>query len=177
MVLLAVVGIAVNGLAAVRLKGGRTLNARTVTWHLLEDVLGWLAVLVTSIILLFWDIRVLDPILSIAITFYVLYNVLKNLRKTLGLFLQSVPYDIEIDGLESKLLGIGRVHSVHHTHVWSLDGEHHVLTTHVVVDEGTTREQVGQVKADIWALIEGLGFEHVTVEIEYAGENCEMGRS
>lgn len=174
MVLLAVVGIAVNGLAALRIKGGKTLNARTVTWHLLEDVLGWLAVLVVSIILLFWDVRILDPVLSISITLYVLYNVLNHLRRTLALFLQAVPHDVEIGTIESKLLEIDQVCSVHHTHIWSLDGERHVLTTHVVVDEDTTKSQVRQVKASIRALIERYNLAHVTVETEYESERCEM---
>jgi cobalt-zinc-cadmium efflux system protein len=174
MVILAVVGVAANGVAALRVRGGRTLNARIVTWHLLEDVLGWLAVLVVSVILLFWDVQILDPLLSVLITLYVLYNVLKHLKRTLALFLQAVPYDLDMSEIEKGLLAIDRVQSVHHMHIWSLDGEHHVLTTHVVVDQDTTRAQVCQIKADIWASVESFDLEHITVEIEYEGERCKM---
>jgi cobalt-zinc-cadmium efflux system protein len=177
MALLAVVGIVANGLAALRVRGGKSLNAQVVTWHLFEDVLGWLAVLVVGIILLFWDVRILDPLLSIAIALYVLYNVVVQLRKTLALFLQAVPGGVDIDEIERKLLEADKVQGVHHTHVWSLDGEHHVLTTHVVVDEDTTRDEVCQIKAYLWTLVEDLDVEHVTVDVEYVGESCMLSPS
>jgi cobalt-zinc-cadmium efflux system protein len=177
MTLLAVVGIVANGLAALRVRGGKSLNAQIVTWHLFEDVLGWLAVLVVGVILLFWDVRILDPLLSIAIALYVLYNVVVQLKKTLALFLQAVPGGVDIDEIERKLLEADKVQSVHHTHVWSLDGEHHVLTTHVVVDEGTTRDEVCQIKAYVWTLVEDFDLEHVTVDVEYVGESCMLSPS
>ena len=174
MILLAIVGILVNGVAVLRLRTGKTLNAQVVTWHLLEDVLGWVAVLVASIALLFTNIQILDPLLSILITLYVLYNVIRNLRRTLMLFLQAVPENIDITRIEQVLLGIGRVLSTHHTHVWSLDGEHHVLTTHLVVHEDITGEEISQIKCAIRGLSDRMGFEHTTVEIEYGAEDCAM---
>ncbi|NIS81571.1 MAG: cation diffusion facilitator family transporter [Anaerolineales bacterium] len=174
MVLFAVLGILVNGAAVIRLRAGDALNVRVVAWHLLEDVLGWVAVLIVSVILLFWNIQILDPILSILITLYVLFNVLRNLRKTLALFLQAVPESIEIDKLEERLALIENVHSIHHTHAWSLDGFHHVLTTHVVVEEGTRIEQVLCVKEDIRNLVRDYGFSHITIDIEYGSSDCMM---
>ncbi len=87
MIFFAVLGVVVNGLAALRLRGEKSLNARAIAWHLIEDVLGWVAVLVVSIVLLFTDFYILDPLLSILITIYILYNVLKNLKQTLAVFL------------------------------------------------------------------------------------------
>jgi cobalt-zinc-cadmium efflux system protein len=174
MVIFAIIGIAVNGAAALRLRGSKSQNTKIIAWHLLEDVLGWTAVLIVAFVLLFKDIHILDPLLSILITAYVLYNVLKNLKKTLSLFLQGVPEDIEIKKLEENILNQPRVKSVHHTHIWSLDGENHVLTTHVVVFKHTTRIQINQIKKSIIALISGHHFEHTTIEIEYEDENCNM---
>jgi len=174
MALLAVVGIAVNGLAALRLRGGQTLNAQVVAWHLLEDVLGWIAVLIVSIVLLFRDIHILDPLLSILITTYVLINVLRNLRKTIALFLQAVPESIDLGAVELALLAIPNVKSTHHTHIWSLDGEHHVLTTHLVVEADASKDELLRVKSDVTALAQNLNFEHTTIELEYEDENCAM---
>ena len=174
MVLLAVIGIIVNGLAVLRVKGGRTLNEQVVTWHLLGDVLAWAAVLVVSIVLMFKELPVLDPLLSLLITSYVLYNVLSNLRKTLQLFLQAVPGAVDIPEIEKKLLAIEKVKSVHHTHVWSLDGEHNVLTTHLVVEASATKEDVMQIRKRIGLLFEDAHFEHTTVEIGYEDEYCRM---
>jgi cobalt-zinc-cadmium efflux system protein len=174
MVGFAVVGIVVNGLAVLRLRGGKSMNARVVAWHLLEDVLGWAAVLIVSVVLLFTNLTVLDPILSILITAYVLYNVIRNLRKTVALFLQAVPEEIDISEIETKLIAIEKIQSTHHTHVWSLDGEHHVLTTHVVIDSQATKEDMCEVKTAVLALTDHDVFEHVTIEIEFEDEPCRM---
>jgi len=174
MALFAVIGIAVNGYAALRLRGGRSLNAQAVGWHLIEDVLGWIAVLIVSIVLLFVDVPILDPLLSIAITLYVLFNVLRNLNNTIRLFLQGVPKDVDIEAIKAQLQAIPGVRSTHHTHVWSLDGEHHVLSTHLVVDGAATREDVYRVKGAAIRLFDEDAYEHVTIEIEYEDEGCRL---
>lgn len=174
MLVFALVGIAVNGLAALRLQRDNGLNSQVVAWHLLEDVLGWAAVLVVSIVMVFWDIHILDPLLSILITLYVLWNVLRNLRRVLALFLQAVPENYNVAEIESKLMSMENVQSVHHTHIWSLDGENHVLTTHVVVDECTNRDQILALKREINDLTAELEFSHTTLEIEYEDEDCRM---
>lgn len=174
MIVFALIGIAANGAAVLRLRGSKTLNAQVVAWHLLEDVLGWIAVLIVAVVLLFTDIQVLDPALSILITAYVLFNVFRNMRKTLSLFLQGVPEHIDVDYIEAEINQVDNVKSSHHTHVWSLDGEHHVLTTHVVVDEGIAREQILCVKEDIKNLLKPYQLSHITVEIEYGERDCAM---
>jgi cobalt-zinc-cadmium efflux system protein len=173
MVFLAIVGIAVNGLAVLRVRSGGSLNAQVIAWHLLEDVLGWIAILIVSLSLLIADIHILDPILSILISLYVLYNVVRNLRKTLALFLQAVPDAIELAEVERGLGQIPQVISVHHTHVWSLDGENNVLTTHLVVDSNATKEDLSRIKCEFRDLTSGLSLAHSTVEIEFE-EDCSM---
>ncbi len=174
MVLFAVIGVAVNGAAALRLKGSTGINAKMVAWHLLEDVLGWAAVLAVSLILLFRDIPFLDPLLSCLITAYVLFNVLKNLGKTFGVFMQGVPAGTDIEAIEESLRNIEHVMGTHHTHIWSLDGTHHVLTTHVVVDNEVTRDDILKIKGHIRAILDSHDMIHSTVEIEYAGEECRI---
>lgn len=177
MIGFAMAGILVNGLAVLRVKRGQSLNARVVAWHLLEDVLGWVAVLIVSIVLLFSDLYVLDPILSILITLYILYNVIKNLKQTLAIFLQAVPGEINLNEIKDKILAVDQVQSIHHTHLWSLDGEHHVLTTHVVVADDASKEEILQVKRDIIAITQGKDLEHITIEIEYEDEDCRHYRT
>ncbi|MCB0168165.1 MAG: cation transporter [Anaerolineae bacterium] len=174
MIVFALVGIAVNGVAALRLKNDQTMNAQVVACHLLEDVLGWVVVLVVGLTLVFVDIHVLDPILSILITLYVLYNVISKLKKTVELFLQATPTSIDLDAIVQKLEAVPGVKSSHHTHLWSLDGEHNVLSTHLVVDERTSREEVMRVKATSKATVNDLNLEHLTIEIEYGDKDCTL---
>jgi cobalt-zinc-cadmium efflux system protein len=174
MVLFAVVGVLVNGAAVLRLRGSHGLNAQMVAWHLLEDVLGWVAVLVASVVLLFSDFYLLDPLLSVLITLYVLYNTGRNLRKTLVLFLQAIPEHINQEQIEHTLQKISGVQSTHHTHIWSLDGENHVLTTHLVVPPDASKAHIVRVREDTQAAVEDLNLEHLTIQIEYADEPCAM---
>lgn len=174
MLIFAIVGIVVNGTAVLRLRKGKSINVQVVMWHLLEDVLGWVGVLIISIILMFEEILILDPIASIAITLYVATNVLGNFRKTLKLFLQGVPEGYNAAEINERLTDIPDVLSTHHTHLWSLDGVNNVLTTHVVVDSCCDRADVQHIKHQINEMIDELHVEHVTIEIEYAGEVCSM---
>lgn len=174
MILFAVIGVVVNGAAAFNLRESKNLNARVVSWHLLEDMLGWAAVLVVSVVLLFVDLPILDPILSIMITLFVIYNVFKNLRETIAVFLQSVPREIDVREIDQQLQSIPGVVSTHHTHVWSLDGENHVLTTHINLGPEAPRELASKIKKEVKAILEPHGFAHLTVEIEFGEEDCAM---
>ena len=174
MLLFAAVGITVNSLAAWRLRGKRSLNARVAAWHLVEDILGWSTVLVVAVTLLFVDLPILDPLLSICISVYILYNVARNVRQILLLFLQAVPEDVDLVELERRFESLDDVVSAHHTHVWSMDGAHHVLTTHLVVAEGTSKEAVFAVREQAGHLCEEYRFAHTTIEIEWGEDACHM---
>jgi cobalt-zinc-cadmium efflux system protein len=174
MLILSVIGILVNGYAFYRFRRGQSLNVQMINWHLLGDLLGWIAVFIVSMSLLFADIRILDPILSILINLYVLYNVVRNLRKTLALFMQAVPKSIVLPELEQSLQEIPGVQSIHHTHIWSLDGTHNVLTTHLVVEACAEKEDLIRIKKEVEQITHGMDVEHTTVEIDYEDEDCYM---
>ena len=144
---------------------------------MLEDVLGWAAVLVVSIVLLVKDIQVLDPLLSLGVTAIVLFNVIKNLKKTLTLFLQGVPDSVNIGVIEEEIQKMEMVIGIHHTHVWSLDGEQHVLTTHVVLGERSEKGADSGNKEQILQLSERHGLAHTTVEFEYLEDDCSMSNN
>lgn len=174
MIAIAFVGIGVNGYAVWRLRSDKGMNAQTVAWHLLEDVLGWVAVLIVGVTLLFSDFYVLDPVLSILVTLYVLFNVVKNVRETLAIFLQATPGSVDLEDISRRLESLPNVRSTHHTHVWSLDGEHHVLTTHLVVPDETSRDEIIRLKSDSKAVVGEMKLDHVTVEVEFESEDCGM---
>jgi cobalt-zinc-cadmium efflux system protein len=169
-----VVGILVNGAAAVRLKRGRTMNEQMVAWHLVEDLLGWAAILFVSLALMIWDIPVLDPAVSILITVIVLGNVVRNLRRTVVIFLQGVPPSLSLRGVGDHLLTLPGVLGIHDLHVWSLDGEHHILTVHVVIPEGSSGTETMAIKCRVRDAALSLGIYHATIEIEQPEEACGM---
>jgi cobalt-zinc-cadmium efflux system protein len=137
MLLLAIFCVCVNGFTVYKLSAGESLNERILNWHLLEDVLGWVAVLIVSIVLMFVELPILDPLLSIAIaiTLFILVNVVRNLWGTLKLFAQSSPAAGLTDKIKQTLLKLKFVSDFHHFHSWSLDGESHVLAVHLSLEE------------------------------------------
>ncbi|HCX63595.1 MAG TPA: cation transporter [Eubacteriaceae bacterium] len=177
MLFLSVIGIIVNGVAVLRLKRGQSLNEKVVSWHLLEDVLGWIAVFVVSLLLLFFDLPILDPLLSIGITLFVLYNVVKNLKEVLRIFLQGVPKHLSIEDLEDEIRRIAGIQSVYHTHIWSLEGEKNQLTTHVLVDPEMDWKEITTVKENVRKLARQKGIGHVTIEVDYEDKNKDENES
>jgi len=172
MFVLAIFGVLVNGFAAYKLSHGTTLNERILNWHLLEDVLGWVAVLLVSIVLMFVEWPILDPILSIAFTLFILFNVAKNLLSTLGLFLQASPdAKIRLEILE-RLNKIEQIDGVHHLHFWSLDGEHHVLTAHLMLNQSFETKELIKIKKDVAKILSDYELEHTTIEFEFPDESC-----
>jgi cobalt-zinc-cadmium efflux system protein len=169
---LAIFGIIVNGYAAYKLADGKTLNERILNWHLIEDVLGWVAVLIVSIVLLFIDLPILDPILSIAFTVFILFNAIKNMRSTIGLFLQAIPDSDTKNKIQQQLKKLPYVSDVHDLHFWSLDGEHHVLTVHLVLDKVLSLEESVEIKSLVKKQLSEYGLEHTTIEFELPNEVC-----
>lgn len=176
MILLACGGISVNGIAVLRLQGGASMNSKVVMWHLLEDALGWVAVLIVGTTLLFVDLYVLDSILSLLITLYILYNVLGRLKKTAELFLQAAPDGVDVAHLSQRLRNISSVEDCHHTHLWSLDGDNHVLSTHLVVERAANQEEIRRIKQRAREELDGMRLSHITIEIEFPGD-CSMAEN
>ncbi|ERJ11340.1 cation diffusion facilitator family transporter [Haloplasma contractile] len=173
MLIFAILGIIVNGMAVLRLKRGNSLNEKVVTWHLMEDILGWVVLLIASIVLMYKDIPILDPILSVFITLYVLYNVLKNLKQVFNVFLQGVPKNISIDRIEKEVQKHSNVLSVHHTHIWSLEGEKSMVSTHIVVRDDLELDKIVLMKKEVRNILKKNGARHITIELEFECEECK----
>lgn len=177
MIGLAIVGIIVNGIAFLRLQHGNTQNEKILTWHVLEDVLGWVAILIGGSIMFIWDIDIIDPILTIIFTLVVLRGAYKNMKETYHMFMQGVPSSVPIEVIESEIMAHPYVVGVHDMHIWSLDGEEHVYTSHVVIKD-QDMDRADQIKTDIKAIVAKYHMYHSTIEIESeqvcAGAMCEM---
>jgi cobalt-zinc-cadmium efflux system protein len=171
MILIALLGIAVNLLAVLRLKNGKSSNVKMVMYHLLEDLLGWIAVLVVSIVLMFKPWFVLDSILSILISLVILRGVYKNTLKSLLIFLQKFPDELEVVKLKDEILKIHEIKDVHAIKGWAMDDSNFYLRLHVVVSDQTTMEKVDFLKSKIKELLKEQNV--VTSTIEFEGEGAK----
>ncbi|GJL66318.1 MAG: cobalt transporter [Nitrospirales bacterium] len=172
MLALAVLGVVVNGFAAYKLSAGTTLNEKVLNWHLLEDVLGWAAVLIVSIVLLIVEVPILDPLLAVGFTLFILFNVARNTWYAVKLFVQAVPERGLIEKVRKELLTISQVDSIHHEHAWSLDGESTVYTAHLEMSSPMSSQEQLWIKNQVAEKLQEFEFSHTTIELEFPQEDC-----
>lgn len=171
MIILAVVGVIFNGAAVLKLQKGESINEKVVSLHLIEDVLGWVAVLIGSIIMYFFDLPIIDPILSLLISIYVLYNAFQSLKSTMKVLLQAIPENAKSVEIKKYFNKLPEIQGFHDLHLWSMDGNYNVLTVHLVKNESIENREL---KTKIRHDLEHLGVDHATIELEEVGEHCEV---
>ena len=168
MIIFAVFGVIINLFAAYFTKDGDSINQRAVNLHMLEDVLGWIVVLVGAILMKFTDIRIIDSIMSIGVALFILVNSFKNLKEILDLFLEKTPKNISIEEINHHISEIKGVIDVHHIHIWSIDGNTNYATMHIVTD----RKDLKTLKEQIREEMLEHGVIHSTIELENNEDKC-----
>jgi cobalt-zinc-cadmium efflux system protein len=175
MIVMAMIGIAVNGWSLRQFSSQGGANERMIRLHLIEDVAGWIVLLFTGIIMQFVDWPWLDAVVAIGISLWILQNVVRQLIAVSQIFLQALPKGVSLPAIEIFLRSVDGVEDCHHTHIWSLDGEKHILTTHIRVAAGTPVESLTLIKAALKnGLQEKFAIFEATVEFEFAGEECQV---
>ena len=182
---LAILGLAVNGFAFLKIKnggghshhghshGGHNHNSQSIMLHLLEDVLGWAAVLIGAVIIYFTGWNWIDGVLTIGIALYVGFNAVKNLIATVKVMLQSVPENVNIAQLTEELNQIEGVTNIHDIHIWSLDGSYNVGSVHAVTTDLVLKSELDIMKKII-QLMKKYNIQHPTVQIETNTNSCEF---
>lgn len=168
MIIMSLFGIAINFVAAYFTHGGHSLNQRAVNLHMLEDVLGWVTVLMGAILMKLSNTVFLDCILSIGVAVFIIINAIKNLREVLNIFLEKTPACINPDEIAEHLSSIEGVTDIHHLHITSIDGFIHRATLHVVTDADTEK-----IKRAVKEELSEHGIFHSTIEMEKSNEVCE----
>ncbi|MCW4035456.1 MAG: cation diffusion facilitator family transporter [Candidatus Bathyarchaeota archaeon] len=166
MVGIAVIGIVFNGAGFLLLKKGESLNEKVLSWHLLEDVLGWAGILVGGVIIYYWQFYLLDPIMTIGLTAFILYNVTKSLKEAINILLQGVPKHINLEAVKADITAIEGVIELHDIHIWSLEGETDVFTAHIVMDDETIKKPEPTMQLIKKILMQKHHIEHSTLEVE-----------
>ncbi|HNC31723.1 MAG TPA: cation diffusion facilitator family transporter, partial [Cyclobacteriaceae bacterium] len=162
----------VNLLAMLRLKKGKSINERVISLHFLEDVLGWAAVLVGSVVMMFYNVPILDPLLSLGIAAFILFNVYRNMKSVFQIVLQGVPENMSEEKIKETVASLPEVKGLHDIHVWSMDGNYNIVTLHVVVSNTLTVDQREALKTRIKETLGKMSLQHTTVELETEGYPC-----
>ena len=167
MIIIAIFGVIVNSIATYFTREGDSLNQKSVNLHMLEDVLGWVVVLIGSILIKYTNISIIDPVLSILVAIFILINACKNMKVIIDLFLEVTPKNIDIEEMKKHLINIEGVIGVHHIHVRSIDGYNNFATMHIIVQKFSH-----EIKKQIKEELKEHGISHSTIELELEDEKC-----
>ena len=160
---LGIIAISVNVLASLVIRKGQTKNESILSLHFLEDTLGWLAVILMAIVLRFTDWYILDPLLSLAISFFILSKAIPRFLSTLKIFLDAVPEGVDINQVKSDLEQLDNVSSINQLNLWTMDGLEKNAIVHVCLKR---MEQMEVCKEAIRASLKERGFQNVTIEVD-----------
>ena len=160
---LGIIAVAINVLASLVVRKGKTKNESILSLHFLEDTLGWLAVILMAIILRFTDWYILDPLLSLAISFFILSKALPRFWSTLKIFLDAVPEGVDIQKIKTDLAELDHVASINQLNLWTMDGLEKNAIVHVCLKE---MEHMETCKESIRIFLKDCGFQNITIEVD-----------
>lgn len=168
MIIIAIFGLLINSFGAYKLMRHKRLLDRALMLHLLEDVLGWAAVLISAIMIYFYQIYLIDPLLSLAIAAFIMYNAIKNIIRVFDIFLEKTPTGIDYEEVKALISKNNRVLNVHDLHIWTIDGESILLSCHIIIDDRDS----DQIIKTINKALEKEKIFHTTIQVEYDEEMC-----
>lgn len=160
---LGIIAVTINVLASLVVRKGKTKNESILSLHFLEDTLGWIAVILMAIILRFTDWYILDPLLSLVISFFILSKAIPRFWSTLKIFLDAVPEGVDIKKIKSDLEQLEHVSSVNQLNLWIMDGLEKNAIVHVCL------EQIEDMEASKTAIrhhLKDIGFHNITIEVD-----------
>jgi len=160
---LGIIAVSINVLASLVVRKGKTKNESILSLHFLEDTLGWVAVILMAIVLRFTDWYILDPLLSLVISIFILSKAIPRFWSTLKIFLDAVPEGVDIKQVKSDLEQLDHVTSINQLNLWTMDGLEKNAIVHVCLKE---IEQMELCKESIRSKLKDCGFQNITIEID-----------
>ena len=160
---LGIIAVSINVLASLVIRKGQTKNESILSLHFLEDTLGWVAVILMAVVLRFTDWYILDPLLSLAISIFILSKAIPRFWSTLRIFLDAVPEGVDIKQVKNDLEQLDNVASINQLNLWTMDGLEKNAIVHVCLKR---MEQMEVCKEAIRASLKERGFQNVTIEVD-----------
>jgi cobalt-zinc-cadmium efflux system protein len=163
----------INAVTAWMVKDGseHDLNLRSAFLHLMGDVLSTLGAVAAGIIIAFTNWNWLDPLVSVLIGFFILWNASGILRQSIHILLESTPESVDVDSMVESLLRVEGVRGIHDLHVWSINESLRALSAHIVTDDVSISEGACIQQRLNYMLEHEYNIQHTTLQLECVG--CE----
>ena len=135
LMIVSIAGILVNLFAAARLYGSKNILDRTVSLHLIEDLLGWILTFITSVLISFSGLHILDRVASLCILLFISWGAISNAWGVLKILTQRAPSIKKLNKIKKQILAVEGVLKIENIHFWSLDGAEHIFTARIFVSD------------------------------------------
>lgn len=165
MLVLGIFAIIVN-LAASKVVGhghGHSHNESILSLHFLEDILGWVAVILVSIVLRFTDWYFLDPLLSLLIAGFILSKALPKFWGNIKIFLDHIPSDIDLSQLYQEILAVENVQAITQLNVWTTDGLEKFAMIHICLENP---DLLAETQATLRQELQVYGITKITIQTD-----------
>ena len=150
-----------------------SVNIRAAFLHNVADALGSIAVIVAGTLILLYDWRLVDPIVTMMIAGYILWQSFREIGPVIRILMLGSPPKIETRGVLDAMRDVPGVTDIHHAHFWQMDEHRAALDAHVVIEEGRWDEADAIKKRIKTRLAEAFGIDHTTLELECAHHACD----
>jgi cobalt-zinc-cadmium efflux system protein len=172
MFVVAVIGFTANLIAVLLLKkeSHQNLNIRAAYLHLLGDTISSVAVIVGSILVYFYRIFWIDPLVTVLIGLYIMKEAYGVLRETVDILMQATPSSFDLSAVVSEIEKHEEIDNVHHVHSWKLDDRQIHFECHVDLNKDLPVSDTDIIRIEIERMLQNkFGISHVTIQFEY---NC-----
>lgn len=172
MIIFGIFGLLINLYATIKIMRSKDKDKKINT-HMIEDTVIWLFILTGSICIKMFDLVIIDPILSLLIAVYILYQVYKYMKNIYNIFMEKVPKNVKIDEIKKDIESNENIDNVHHIHIWSMDGVNNYMTAHIHLNKMLNEEEIIKTKNDVKNKLKEDKINHITLEVEYFNEKCD----
>jgi len=170
MIAVALVGFAANTISVFLLKPGSkdNINIRSAYLHLFSDSLSSLGVIIGGILIYYFNITIVDPILTFAIGAYVLKEGFDIIKQSINILMEKTPAHIDILKIKEIVEKIPEVDNLHHVHIWQVNDKEFLFEGHIDVKKDINLTKAEELRNDISSiLLNKFGINHTTIQIEY----------
>lgn len=175
MIIFGIFGLLINLYATIKIMRSKDKDKKINT-HMIEDTVIWLFILTGSICIKVFDSVIIDPILSLLIAVYILYQVYKYMKNIYNIFMEKVPKNVKIDEIKKDIEENENIDNVHHIHIWSMDGVNNYMTAHIHLNKVLSEEEIIKTKNDVKNKLMEDKINHITLEVEYFNERCDCSK-
>jgi cobalt-zinc-cadmium efflux system protein len=174
LIYVSIIGLIVNVIIACILykNSHNNLNIKSALMHVFADLISSIGVMLSSIIILYTNYYFIDSIISMLISIIIFYSSIFILKEAFNILMEAIPNNLSFEKVYENIMSVPEVKNIHDLHIWNIDNNKTILTSHVVISEieksSTVIENINKMLHDKF----DIHHSTIQVEVEKCSVNC-----